>query len=76
MQRSDEIRFKQQTLQGPSKGSFDGEQMPLLSNGGHTCSQTKRSDSSNKPCRALPKDHLTVNRCPFLVLEVTRAEKN
>ena len=50
--------------------------MPLLSNGGHTCSQTKRSDSSNKLCRALPKDHLTVNRCPFLVLEVTCAEKN
>ena len=41
--------------------------MPLLRsslNGGHTCRETKRSDSSSKPCRALQKDDWTVKRCP------------
>ena len=44
--------------------------MPLLRSsliGGHTCRKvTKRSDSSNKPCRALTQDHLTV--CLFVCL--------
>ena len=40
---------------------------------------SKRSDSSNKPCRALAgpeKDHLTVKRCPccgLALMEFTRA---
>ena len=43
-------------LAGPFQRIIDGEEMPLLRSsliGGHMCSQTKRSDSSSKPCRAL-----------------------